>query len=158
MFEHLSLPILSLVFAVAGVVVWVAGVYISKTTDVLSTRFGLGEALGGVILLAIVTNLPEIAITASGALRNQLGIATGNILGGIAIQTVVLVLLDAFGLGKKAPLTSHAASLDLLLEGVLVIGMLTVVVMGHQLPDSLIWRGITPDDLLIGGTWIAGLF
>ena len=83
MFEHLSLPILSLVFAVAGVVVWVAGVYISKTTDVLSSRFGLGEALGGLILLAIVTNLPEIAITASGAMRNQLGLATGNILGGI---------------------------------------------------------------------------
>ena len=89
MFEHLSLPILSLVFAVAAAVVWLAGVYISKTTDVLSSRFGLGEALGGLILLAIVTNLPEIAITASGAMRNQLGLATGNILGGIAIQTVV---------------------------------------------------------------------
>ena len=158
MFEHMSLPLLSLIFAAAGAVVWVAGTYVSKTTDVLSSRFGLGEALGGAILLAIVTNLPEIAITASGALRNQLGIATGNILGGIAIQTVVLVILDAFGLGKKAPLTSHAASLDLVVEAVLVIAMLTVVVMGHQLPESLIWRGITPDDVLICGTWIAGLY
>src|SRR5881392_3022708 len=158
MFEQMSLPVLSLIFAVAAAVVWIAGIYVSKTTDLLSSRFGLGEALGGAILLAIVTNLPEIAITASGALRNQLGIATGNILGGIAIQTVVLVILDVFGLGKKAPLTSHAASLDLVLEATLVIAMLTVVVMGHQLPDSLLWRGITPDDLLIGGSWIAGLF
>ena len=113
MFEQMSLPLLSLIFAVAAAIVWIAGIYVSKTTDVLSSRFRLGEALGGAILLAIVTNLPEIAITASGALRNQLGIATGNILGGIAIQTVVLVILDVFGLGKKAPLTSHAASLDL---------------------------------------------
>jgi len=157
MFEQMSLPILFLIFAAAGAVVWIAGVYVSKTTDVLSSRFGLGEALGGAILLAIVTNLPEIAITASGAMRNQLGIATGNILGGIAIQTVVLVLLDAFGLGKKAPLTSHAASLDLVIEAVLVIAMLTVVVMGHQLPESLVWRGITPDGVLIVGTWVAGL-
>jgi len=149
---------LSLIFTAAAAVVWIAGVYVSKTTDLLSSRFGLGEALGGAILLAIVTNLPEIAITASGAMRNQLGIATGNILGGIAIQTVVLVLLDAFGLGKKAPLTSHAASLDLVLEAVFVLGMLAVVFMGHQLPESLVWHGITPDGILICGAWIAGLY
>ena len=158
MFEQMPLPLLSLIFAAAAAVVWVAGIYVSKTSDVLSSRFGLGEALGGALLLAIVTNLPEIAITASGAMRNQLGIATGNILGGIAIQTVVLVILDAFGLGKKAPLTSHAASLDLVVEALLVIAMLTVVVMGHQLPESLIWRGITPDDVLICGTWLAGIY
>jgi cation:H+ antiporter len=158
MFEQMPLPLLSLIFAAAAAVVWIAGIYVSKTSDVLSSRFGLGEALGGALLLAIVTNLPEIAITASGAMRNQLGIATGNILGGIAIQTVVLVILDAFGLGKKAPLTSHAASLDLVVEALLVIAMLTVVVMGHQLPESLIWRGITPDDVLICGTWLAGIY
>src|SRR2546423_382621 len=149
MFEEMPLPILAAIFAAAGAVVWIAGVYVSKTSDVLSSRFGLGEALGGAILLAIVTNLPEIAIMASGALRNQLGIATGNILGGIAIQTVVLVLLDVFGVGKKAPLTSHAASLDLVLEAVLVIGMLALVFMGRQLPESLVWHGITPDGILI---------
>jgi cation:H+ antiporter len=158
MFEQMSLPVLSLIFTAAAAIVWIAGIYVSKTTDLLSSRFGLGEALGGAILLAVVTNLPEIAITASGAMRNQLGIATGNILGGIAIQTVVLVLLDAFGLGKKAPLTSHAASLDLVLEAVLVIGMLAFVFVGHQLPESLVWHGITPDGILICGAWIAGLY
>jgi cation:H+ antiporter len=158
MFEQMSLPVLSLIFAAAAAVVWIAGIHVSKTTDVLSSRFGLGEALGGAILLAIVTNLPEIAITASGAMRNQLGIATGNILGGIAIQTAVLVVLDAFGLGKKAPLSSHAASLDLVLEAVLVLGMLALVFMGHQLPDGLVWHGITPDGVLICGAWIAGIY
>ncbi|MEY2511952.1 MAG: cation:H+ antiporter [Verrucomicrobiota bacterium] len=158
MFEQMSLPVLALIFTGAAAVVWIAGIYVSKTTDVLSSRFGLGEALGGAILLAIVTNLPEVAITASGAMRNQLDVATGNILGGIAIQTVVLVLLDAFGLGKKAPLTSHAASLDLVLEAVFVLGMLALVFMGHQLPESLVWHGITPDGILICGAWIAGLY
>ncbi len=158
MFEHLSLPVLSLVFAMGATIVWIAGIYVSKTTDVLSSRFGLGEALAGLLLLAIVTNLPEIAITVSGALRNQLGLATGNILGGIAIQTVVLVYLDVFGLGKSAPLTYRAASLDLVLEGVLVIAILTLVVMGHQLPESLIVAGITPDGFFITGVWIAGIY
>ncbi len=158
MFEHLPLPILALVFAAAGVVVWIAGVHVSKTTDVLASRFKLGEALGGAILLAIVTNLPEIAITASGAMHNQLGVATGNILGGIAIQTVVLVVLDAFALGKRAPFIGHAAALDLVLEAALVIVMLTLVVMGHQLPEALVWHGITPDGAIICGAWVAGLY
>jgi len=158
MFEQMPLPILSAIFAAAGIVVWIAGVYVSKTTDVLSSRFKLGEALGGAILLAIVTNLPEIAITASGAMRNQLGIATGNILGGIAIQTVVLVVLDACAIKKRAPLIGHAAGLDLVLEAVFVIVMLTLVVMGHQLPDALVWHGLTPDGLVICGAWIIGLY
>src|SRR5437868_1034813 len=158
MFERLPLLTLSVVFLAAGAVVWIAGIYVSKTTDVLSSRFKLGEALGGAILLAIVTNLPEIAITISGALRNQLGIATGNILGGIAIQTVVLVILDAFAIGKRMPLMGHAAALDLVLEAVFVIVMLTLVVMGHQLPDTLVWHGITPDNVVICGTWVAGLY
>lgn len=154
----MPLLILSAIFAAAGIVVWIAGVYVSKTTDVLSSRFKLGEALGGAILLAVVTNLPEIAITASGAMRNQLGIATGNILGGIAIQTVVLVVLDAFAIKKRAPLIGHAAGLDLVLEAVFVIVMLALVVMGHQLPDALVWNGLTPDGLVICGAWIVGLY
>src|SRR3954469_24997507 len=154
----MSLPVLSVIFVVAAVIIWIAGIQVSKTTDVLSSRFKLGEALGGAILLAIVTNLPEIAITASGAMRNQLDIATGNILGGIAIQTVVLVLLDAFAVKKRAPLIGHAASLDLVLEAVFVIVMLTLVVMGHQLPDALVWHGVTPDGLVLCGAWIVGLY
>src|SRR5207247_9227896 len=101
MFQSLSLPILLLLFLAGAVAVWLAGIQLSDTTDVLSTRFGFGQALGGLIFLAIATNLPEIAITASAALAHNLGIAIGNILGGIAIRPVELVILDPFGLRKK---------------------------------------------------------
>ena len=149
MFGSLALPLLLVIFAGVAALVWVAGTRLSDTTDVLSARLGLGEALGGLILLAIATNLPEIAITASAALGKELGVAVGNILGGIAIQTVVLVVLDAFGVRGREPLTYRAASLSLVLEGVLVIAVLTVAVMGSQLPSSLIvWR-VEPGGLLI---------
>ena len=158
MLDSLSLPLLLLVFAGAAALVWVAGVRLSNTTDVLSTRLGLGEALGGLIMLAIVTNLPEIAITASAALSKELGVAVGNILGGIAIQTVVLVVLDVFGVRGMEPLTYKAASLSLVLEGALVIAVLTVAVMGSQLPTSLIvWR-LEPGGVLIVGLWVAGVW
>jgi cation:H+ antiporter len=53
MIESLSLPILLLIFGLSAVAIWFAGIKLSKTADVLVTHFGLGEALGGLILLAI---------------------------------------------------------------------------------------------------------
>ena len=158
MFDDLSLPSLLLVFIAAATAVWIAGVQLSNTTDVLSTRLGLGEALGGLILLAIATNLPEIAITTSAALSGSLGVAVGNILGGIAIQTVVLVILDIFGVGPQDPLTYRAASLVLVLEGILVTALLGVVVMGSQLPASLIFVRVDPGALAIFALWVVGVW
>ena len=158
MFTHLSVPLLLLSFALAAAAVWVAGVHLSNAVDILSTRFGLGEAMGGLLLLAIVTNLPEIAITVSAALHHDLGIAIGNILGGIALQTVVLVILDVFGLGKDDSLMYRAASLVLVLEAVLVIVVLTLTVIGHEMPEAVIFARTTPAGLLIVLFWMGGLY
>ena len=158
MFAHLSLPVLMATFAVAAGVIWWAGIKLSDTTDVLAHRLGLGDALGGIILLAIATNLPEIAITASAAWRDDLGVAIANILGGIAIQTVVLVTLDAFGTRGHRPLTYQAASLSLVLEGVLVVAVLIVAVMGTRLPPDLIAARLAPGGVLIALLWVAGVW
>ena len=154
-----SLPIVVvvLIFAAAAAMVWVAGIALSHTTDILSTRLGLGEAVGGIILLAIATNLPEIAITASAALSHQLSLAVGNILGGVAIQTVVLAFLDVFGFSKwSKPLTYQAASLVLVLEGPLVVAMPVLVVIGTQLSTSVIKLRLTPPAVLLAVVWAAG--
>jgi len=153
----LPLALLLLIFVAAAVAIWVAGVRLSNTTDVLDERLHLGAAIGGTVVLAIATNLPEIAITASAALSHQIGIAIGNILGGIAIQTVVLVALDAFGMKVKRPLTYQAASLVLVLEAALVVSVLVVVVMGSQLPAHLYALRVSPAALLILLIWVAGL-
>ena len=158
MFNSLSLPILLLIFSGAAAVVWRAGTALSNTTDVFSKRFNLGEALGGIIVLAIVTNLPEIAITISAALNGQVELAVGNILGGIALQTVVLVLLDAVGVGRQNTLSSRQSSLVPVLEGILVVAMLTIVVMGHQLPANLIAFRLTPSGLVLISVWIVGVY
>jgi cation:H+ antiporter len=154
-----SLPLAGLlaIFIGAGAAVWLAGVKLSDATDILDTRLGLGEALGGLILLAIVTNLPEIAIVASAAMAHDLGIAVGNILGGIAIQTVVLVILDAAGLPGDVPLSYRGASLIVLLEAGTVLAVLTITVMGSQLPAGLLWWRIDPAALLIAVAWVSGL-
>lgn len=146
-----------LIFIVSAGIIWIAGKYLSDSTDVLAERLHLGQALGGLILLAVATNLPEIAITYTAAAAGQLDVAVSNILGGIAIQTVVLVALDAFGVRERRPLTYQAASLTLVLEGAVVIAVLVAVVMGTQLPKTLVRFRLSPDVVLIAVIWIAGL-
>ena len=159
MFNSLPAWLLVLIFmiAIAIAIVWGAGMWLSDTTDIISERFHLGQAMGGIILLAIGTNLPEIAITASAALQHNIGIAIGNLLGGIAIQTVVLVALDAALRGEK-PLMNRAASLVLVLEAALVIVVLTISILGTRLPASLVLWRITPQNLLILLAWLGGLW
>ncbi len=158
--DSLPLWLLVLIFVAGAAVIWVAGIQLSKTTDVLDDRLHLGSALGGLIVLAVATNLPEIAITVSAAASGSIEVAAGNILGGIALQTVVIVILDAFGRRGKGvrPITYRAASLGLVLEAVVVVAVLAVVIAGSQLPPGLIALRLTPDVVLIAAIWVVGLF
>ena len=81
----LGSPLLLLIFLAASAVTWVAGIGLSKTTDALDVRFGLGDELGGLVLLAVAGSLPELAITISAAASGNLPLAAGNLIGGIEI-------------------------------------------------------------------------
>ncbi|HSZ26212.1 MAG TPA: hypothetical protein VK766_10850 [Cytophagaceae bacterium] len=155
---HLSNFWLILIFILSSVTIWIAGSRISITTDIIDTHFNMGEALGGIIFLAVVTNLPEIAITCTAAYNGHLEIAASNILGGIAIQTVVLALVDAFGVGRSAPLTYKASSVELIVEGIVLIFILNLVLIGYYLPKTFIFFRVTPIELAIVATWIFGIY
>ena len=149
-------PLLLLVFAAAGAATWVAGVYLSKATDILDDRFNLGDAVGGMLLLGLAGSLPELAITTSAALSGHLSLAVGNLMGGIAMQTLVLVLLDATS-RKKQPLTALTSDVSPLLESMLVIAVVTVAVMGGFLPQTTAIGPVSPASIAIVGFFLLGV-
>ncbi|MEO5867628.1 MAG: sodium:calcium antiporter [Sphingomonas sp.] len=157
MFSELSPIVLLVIFIASAAVIWFAGVKLADTTDILSSRLKLGAALGGIIVLAVATNLPEIAITVSAALSGNVGVAVGNILGGIAIQTVVLVAMDV-AMKEAVPMSYRAASLSLVIEAVLVIAVLIVAIMATQLPSNLIAARLTPGTVMIAVMWVGGVW
>ncbi len=156
--SSLATPWLVVVFLAGVGATWVAGVTLSKTTDALDARLGLGQELGGIILLAIAGSLPELAITVSAAAQGNLGLAAGNLIGGIAVQTMVLVICDAVA-GRERPLTFLIGALTPVLEGLLVVLVVSAVLMGALLkPATAIGGVVSPASLVIVAAWVAGVY
>ena len=153
-----SSPLLVLVFLGGAVATWMAGILLSKATDALDARLGLGEELGGLLLLAIAGSLPELAITISAAASGNLGLAAGNLIGGIAVQTMVLLVCD-FVAGPERPLTYLVGALTPVLEGLLVVIVVAGVEMGSLLKPSVAIGGVvSPASLAIVVVWVTGIY
>jgi cation:H+ antiporter len=154
----LGSPFLLLIFLAAAVVTWRAGVSLSKTTDALDARLGLGDEIGGLILLSIAGSLPELAITVSAAASGNLPLAAGNLIGGIAIQTMVLLVCD-FAVGPSRPLTYLVGALTPVLEALLVVLVVAGVEMGALMKGTTAIGGVvSPASLGIVFVWLVGLY
>jgi cation:H+ antiporter len=154
----LGSPLLVLIFLAGSGATWAAGILLSKTTDALDARLGLGDALGGLILLALAGSLPELAITISAAASGNLPLAAGNLIGGIAMQTMVLLVCD-FAVGPSRPLTYLVGRLTPVLEGLLVILVVAGVEMGALLkPSTAIFGRVSPASLGIVVIWVVGVY
>jgi cation:H+ antiporter len=109
------------------------------------------------VLLAVAGSLPELAITVSAAAKGNLGLAAGNLIGGIAIQTMVIVICDAAASRTQA-LTFLVGSLVPVLEGLLVIVVVAEVLMGALLPEHVRIGPLSPASLAIVVTWLLGVY
>jgi cation:H+ antiporter len=150
-------PLLLTAFVAGAAATWAAGVVLSRATDALDVRLGLGEELGGVLLLAVAGSLPEVAITVAAAARGDLGLVAGNLIGGIAVQTMVLVLCDAAS-GSRRPLTFLVGALTPVLEGLLVVLVVSGVLMGALLPRTAAIGPVSPASVAIVVVWLAGVY
>lgn len=152
----LATPTVLVVFAAASVVIWVAGILLSDATDIIDDRFHVGEAIGGLILLGFAGTLPEVAITVTAAVSGHLGLATGNLLGGIAMQTLVLFLLDLTS-RSETPLTTLSRVLEPIVEALLVILLVSIALLGPLLPASVAIGPVSPISILLVVAWLGGL-
>jgi len=152
-----SVAALALLLGAAGVATWVAGVALARTTGIIDRHFQLGDALGGMIFLAIAGSLPELAITVSAAASGNLGLAAGNLIGGVAVQTMVIVVCDAV-VSREQSLTFLVGSLLPVLQALLVVVAVSGVLMGMLLPESVHIGPMSPASILIAIAWASGVF
>lgn len=142
------------VFGAAAVVIAAAGTRLARIADELAARTGLGEALVGAVLVGASTSLPGIVTSVVTAFEGYASLAIGNGLGGIAAQTAFLGIADL--VYRKANLEHTAASLANLMQGALLLALLSVTLIAASLPPVAI-LGVSPASLLLLAGYLGGL-
>lgn len=125
------------VFAAAALVIAVCGVLLTQRAEHIARRTGLGEALTGALFLGAITSLAGTITSVSAAWNGFPEIAFGNAVGGIAAQTTFIVLADL--VYRKANLEHAAASEANLLQGVLLVALLALPLIGTSWPSLTLY-------------------
>jgi len=150
----LSLPLTSLAFAAAALVVGVAGTTMTSTADRLADLTGLGEAIFGAVLLGSATSIAGITTSVTAAVDGRAALSISNAIGGIAAQTVFLAIADIAY--RPANLEHAAASVENLLQGALLSTILAIPLLGMAGP-RLSTFGIHPFSPLLIAAYLFGL-
>ena len=83
--------------AISLAVIIVAGTKLAKYGDVIAVKTGLGRVWVGVVLLAAITSLPELATGISSvALVGKPDLALGDLFGSNLINLAVIAIIDVF--------------------------------------------------------------
>ncbi len=135
------------IFFIAAVFVWLAGTRLSRYLGRISEITGIEQAIVGMLMLGVLTSLPEIANVATSSYFGNPALAANNLLGSAAINLVLLAIADAI-FGRDA-LTSIVAQPAILLQSTLCMLVLAVVAAAI----------VTGDVLIFGvGAWSTGVF
>ena len=144
-----------LVLLVGGAVVWRAGTWLSEDADALAGTTRLGRAFLGMVLLGTATSLPEIATTVTaGALGNP-QLAVGNLMGGVALQVVVLAVADV--VESRRSLTVQLSNPVLLLQHVALLLLLALAVAAMAIGEPVQVAGVGIWSVVILGAFLLAL-
>ncbi|MEQ8196145.1 MAG: sodium:calcium antiporter [Rhodospirillales bacterium] len=142
------------VFIAATVLILFCGVAMTRVSATLAKITGFGEAFFGALFLGAVTSLSGSVTSTAAAAQGHPNLALANALGGIPAQTAFLVIADIFY--RKANLEHSAASAANLVQGALLIALLSMPLAVMAMPPWTVWN-VHPASLVIPAAYIGGL-
>jgi cation:H+ antiporter len=125
-------------FLVIAGVITVAGAQLSRNGDVLAEKTGMGRTWLGLVVMAAVTSLPELATGTSAILWVQApDITVGDLLGSCMFNLLILAVVDLFY--PSGPVLTAADRGHLLAAcfGVVILGVAIMGLISRPLLASL---------------------
>ena len=109
-------------FVLCFVIILFAGSKLTRSADAIAEKTGLGRLWIGLVLLALVTSMPELITgVSSAALVGMPDLALGTLLGSCLFNLTILALLDV--MYRPAPLLNKASSSHMLSAGLGILLM-----------------------------------
>jgi cation:H+ antiporter len=128
-------------------IIVIAGTRLSKQGDIIAEKTGLGRVWVGIVLLATVTSLPEIATGISSvAIVKNPDLAIGDLFGASLINLAIIAIIDV--LYTKGPVL-HLLGTGIVLSTILSMLLIAAAATSIFLANSIFNPGIFG---LIGGT------
>ena len=128
-------------FFAAAAVVLVAAYFLALSADGIAEATGLGRSFIGVLLVSIVTTLPEASVTVTAAMRRSYGLVIGNIYGSCAFNLFIIPIAGLFFVGgpllaemESAHFVAAGAAVGLMTCGFLIIRSFQTAIL------SPLWR------------------
>jgi cation:H+ antiporter len=94
-------------FAAASIVVVAAGIWLPFLATELAQALGWNRSFVGTLFVALVTTLPEMAVTISALRIGAIDLAVGNLLGSNLFNVAIIAIDDVFY--KPGPLLSDVS-------------------------------------------------
>jgi cation:H+ antiporter len=151
---HLTLGWSIAIFVAAATAIAIGGIALTARAERLARATGLGQAILGAVFLGATSSLSGAITSVSAAWSGHPELAFGNAIGGIAAQTVFLVIADL--VYRRANLEHAAASEANLMQGVLLVALLAIPLLGMFWPPLTLW-GIDLVSLAIVVTYAFGI-
>jgi cation:H+ antiporter len=138
-------------FLVAAGLIGYFGIKMTYLARDVAMATGLGEAFTGAVFIGATTSLSGIIASATAAWHGEASLAVSNSLGGIAAQTLFLVLADL--LYRKANLEFAAASVENMMMSVQLMLLFCILLIAFNLPYISV-LGVHPASLLLIVTYL----
>lgn len=141
-------------FLTSALVVIFAGRYLAASADAIAEASGISASFIGVLLVSIVTTLPEGSVTVAASLRKSYGIAMGNVYGSCAFNVSIITISDFF---HRGPLLGEmqAPHFAAAISAILLMGMGYLVFKSFQSQGYARARMLAP---AIPVVYVAALF
>jgi cation:H+ antiporter len=145
-------------FALAALAVIAAGAWLPFVSTDLASTMGWNRSFVGTLFVAVVTTLPELAITVSAIRMNAPDMAIGNLLGSNLFNAAIIAIDDLFY--AQGSLLSHVSATHaatafsaVIMSGLAIIGLLYRP--GGRVLRSVGWISIGLAVLYLFNTYIA---
>ncbi len=140
-------------FVVAAAAITAAGTVLSRQGNVIAVHSGLGGTWVGVVLIASVTSLPELATGVSAVtVAGTPDIAVGDALGSCVFNLLIIVVLDFVARGESVYTRASRGHVLSAAFGIVLLGVVAfnLPLPGVKPPPSLFHVGVYTPILIAG--------